>query len=93
MKTYVGDAKTQIEVDCHEDISGASVTEIIARKPSGTVVTLAANLMDSTHLKYITDATTFDEPGIWKLQAHITTPSWGPGLGETDELVVYARFK
>ena len=93
MKTYVGDAKTQIEVDCRSDISAATVTDIIARKPDGTLVTLAASLLDSTHLKYVTDSTTLDQPGIWKFQPHITMPTWGPGLGETDELVVYDRLK
>ena len=93
MKTYVGDVKTQIEVDCHDDISTATVTEIVARKPDGSVVTLAASLLGSTHLKYQTDSTTLDQAGVWKFQPHITMPTWGPGLGETDELLVYERFK
>ena len=93
MKTYVGDAKTQIEINCHEDISSATVIEIIARKPNGTVATWSATLLGTNSLKYVTDSTTLDQSGIWKIQPHITMPTWGPGLGETDELIVYDRFK
>ena len=51
MKTYVGDAKTQIEINCHEDISSATVMEIIARKPNGTIATWSATLLGTNSMK------------------------------------------
>ena len=68
------------------DISSATVTELIFKKPSGTVVTQTAGFTtDGTDgkIQYITIAADIDEFGTWHLQARIVMPSgtWKSDVG------------
>jgi len=91
-KVYVGDYGTVITVDCGEDISAATITQIKVQKPGGTVVTWGASLYGTNYLQYTTVNGDIDESGIWKVQASVTLPSW-KGLGETDTFTVYEAYE
>jgi hypothetical protein len=89
-KVYVGDTGTLIDLDTGVSLVGATVLEIKARKPDGTVVTWTATA-STTHLQYTTLNNTLDQHGIWKLQASVTLPS-GKWTGETADLKVHAPY-
>lgn len=91
-KVYVGDEKTEVLLDCEEDISSATSLQILAKKPSGAIVTWNATLEGISVLKYITQAGDLDQAGTWKLQAKVVMPSWS-GRGETLEVRVHEAFK
>lgn len=90
-KVYVGDTGTLIELDTGVSLAGATVLEIKARKPDGTVATWPATA-SATKLQYTTLADTLDQAGTWKLQASVTLPS-GKWLGETAFVRVYAQHE
>lgn len=89
-KVYVGDTGTMIELDTGVSLTGATVTEIKALKPDGTLATWTATV-SSTKLRYITLADTLDQSGTWKLQASVTLPS-GKWLGETADLRIHKPY-
>lgn len=91
-KSYVGDTGTAIILDCGQDISAASARSIHARKPDNTVVTWPAIASGSNSIRFDTLADTLDQPGTWRLQAHVTLPT-GEWSGATAELLVYAAFR
>lgn len=81
---HLGDTGTQFRVtvqDCDEtviDISDATTTEIIFKKPTGDTVTkLASFYTDGTDgiIKYTAVSGDIDTVGSWKIQSHIITPS------------------
>lgn len=91
-KVYVGDTGTEIVLDCGADISNATAVQILVRKPSGQVLTWAASLSGSNHVRYVVQAGDLDQSGLWTLQARVTTPTWS-GRGEAFELRVWPQFK
>lgn len=91
-KVYVGDSGTEIILDCGTDISDATVREIVARKPTGQVVTWTAVASGTNGIKYTLQAGDLNQAGVWTLQAKVTTPTWS-GRGGSFELPVYAEFK
>lgn len=91
-KVYVGDYGTVISVDCGEDISTATVTELKVQKPGGDTVTWTASIYGTDYLRYIIQDGDLDEAGVWKVQAAVTLPSW-KGLGETDTFTVFEAYE
>lgn len=89
-KVYIGDTGTLIELNTGVSLVGATVLEIKARKPSGTMVTWTATA-STTNLQFTTLADTLDQSGIWLLQASVTLPS-GKWSGETVELKVHPPY-
>jgi MinD-like ATPase involved in chromosome partitioning or flagellar assembly len=90
-EVYVGDVGTQIVLDCEQDISTATVREILARKPDGTVVTWPASASGTDAISYTILAGDLDQRGQWRLQARVTMPD-GSWLGRTAKLLVYSPF-
>ena len=84
---FAGDVGTEIIVDCGADVSTATVRNIIARKPAGTRVVWAAQLLTSNLIKYTVVDGDLDVVGNWKLQAYIEMPS-GRWSGEVATLFV-----
>jgi hypothetical protein len=60
------------------DISGATTTEFIFKKPGGTTVTKAATFTTTGvdgQLDYTTILDDLDEVGEWRLQVYVVLPS------------------
>lgn len=91
-KIYKDDYGLVFTVDCVQDISTATVTQLKVQKPGGAVVTWTASIYDSTHLQYTVQDGDLDESGVYKIQAAVTLPSW-KGLGETDTFTVYESYE
>lgn len=95
-KAYVGDIGTAIEVNTFIDLTGATVKEIIIKKPSGTILTKTAaipeGLTDSDgKIVIFTVAGDFDEAGKYHVQPHIESASTDH-LGNTSNFTVYNVF-
>lgn len=88
---YIGDTGTEITLDVKEDISDSTARTIEAMKPDGSVVSLTATLVDQRFIRAYTIAGTLDQPGQWKLQAKVTTPT-GLWRGKTAKLKVHDLF-
>ena len=75
-KFYVGDTPL-IVVDCVKDITGYSLAEILAIKPSGATDTYAVTVLDDEnsglprYLEYQTVGGDLDEVGTWKFHSHV----------------------
>jgi len=75
-KFYVGDTPL-ILVDCVKDISGFSLVEILAIKPSGATETFDVTVLNDENsglprfLEYQTLAGDLDEVGEWKFHSHV----------------------
>lgn len=90
-KIYVGDTGTVIVLDCGENISAAVSRSIQVRKPNGQVVSWVAQASGTNSISFTSLAGTFDQPGIWKLQA-VVALSNGTWKGATVSLQVYQAF-
>lgn len=91
-KTYVGDYGTVFTVNCGEDISAATVTQINIKKPGGSEIDWTASIYGTNYLQYTIQDGDLDESGVYKVQAALTLPSW-KGLGETDTFTVYEAYE
>ena len=96
-KHYVGTVGLIINVDTGIDLTAATATKLLVRKPSGEEVEWAAVVTtdpfgDSTRLRYITAVGDLDEEGFYKVQANATIGDW-TGKGKTTSFKVYAKFK
>jgi len=91
-KIYVGDVGTEILVDCVEDISQATKTELRVLKPDKTEVVWLAVIEGATKLKYIVQPGDIDQAGLWVVQAYVELPNW-KGRGESDYFEVFEHFK
>jgi hypothetical protein len=91
-KIYVGDIGTIVTVDCGEDISTATVNQLMVQKPDGTIVTWEAAVYNTNYLRYTIMDGDLDQAGVYKVQSKITLPSWS-GLGETDEFTVNEAYE
>lgn len=89
-KIYLADTGTAIILDCGQDISSASARSIEVRKPDGTLTTWSAVASGTTAIRFDSLAGTFDQAGVWRVQAKVTLPS-GVWRGETVALSVYAH--
>jgi len=91
-KYYVGDVGTDIIVDTLSDLSTATVTNLIVRKPdSPTPVVWAGTVVDTTKIKYTTLEGDFNVEGRYYLQARVVMPGWS-GLGETATFTLFTAF-
>jgi len=87
----IGDIGTVFEVTIEDDsgvvdLTGATVHNLIFKKPSSTVVTKPAVLdVDPTTgiIRYTTVTGDLDELGCWQIQAEIAIPggSWKSDIG------------
>ena len=90
-KLYVGDTGTVIQLDTGQDLSAATDLKIEVSKPDGTVTSWPADKL-GTAMRFTTLASTFDQAGTYKVQAHVTAAG-GDWRGETAKLVVFDRFR
>lgn len=90
-KYYVGDIGTEIIVDTCVDISTATVTNLLIRKPDGTSHTWVGVIYNTQYIKYVVVADDFDQTGEYRLQAYVEMPSW-QGRGDTARFQVSEQF-
>ena len=90
-KIYVGDIGTKIIVDCGTSLAGATVHNIIVKKPDWSISTWTATIDENT-LVYYTVEGDFDIPGAYGIQASVIVDGWS-GLGETTSIDVYPAWK
>lgn len=90
-KVYTGDTGTVIVLDCGQDISAATARSIEVRKPSGATASWSAVAEGNTSIKFTTLGDSLDQPGDWRLQARVVTPS-GTWRGEAVTLTVHPNF-
>jgi len=91
-KHYVDEIGTDIIVDAGCDITGATGTIFLVRKPNGTEEEWEAEVYESNYLKHTAVEGDLDQTGTYKLQISLTLTGWS-GLGETDTFKIYAAFK
>jgi hypothetical protein len=91
-KHYIGEVGTVLTLDCGVDISDATVFEIEVTKPNGTTATWTGTLSSTDSIGYTLQTGDFNQDGIYKLQAHVTSVG-GEWYGETVELYVYDNFE
>lgn len=91
-KVYVGDTGTEVLVDCGQDVSAGSLFQLSVTRPDGSSATWTAALQGTNFVRFLSLAGTFDQPGLWKLQALVTLPS-GVWRGETAQFLVYSNFE
>lgn len=89
---FVGDTGTALVLDTGQNLASATSVSIEAKKPSGTAVSWTGAVFESTKVRFVTLAGTFDEPGLWRLQARVVLPS-GTWRGESVLLRVYDVFE
>ena len=90
-KIFVGDVGTEIELECGIDTTGATVRQIVAQAPSGSVKTWNATQVGNSVIRYVTQPGDIDQPGNWRLQARVSLPGWS-GSGDVATLKVEARL-
>ena len=91
---FVGDVGVEIRLDTKQDLSNATVTKILAKKPSGsTVVWNATKYGTTTKITYTTDSDDLDEAGDWSLQAYVEWTTSSKHLGETVTMTVTDPWK
>ncbi len=92
-KPYVGDIGTDIILDVHEDLTGATVG-ISVRKPSGTTAVWPAAVHESRSVRHTAAAGDFNETGVYRVQPVISLAdgTWS-GRGKTAEFRVYGKHQ
>jgi len=85
-KVHAGDVGTVITVDVIEDISNATVTNLIVKQPDGSTVTWAGSLYGTHSIRYTSEAGDL-VAGAYKVQAYVEIPTW-QGHGEEFEFTV-----
>jgi len=90
-KIYVGDTGTELLLDTGQSLAGATTVSIKARKPDGVSVNWVGTVFETTKVRFLTLADSFDQAGLWSLQAKVIMPS-GVWLGETVNVTVYKAF-
>lgn len=91
IKPYVGDVGTEIKLNVGVSLAGATAQSIEAKRPDGTTVSWPGTVVESTKVRFTSQAGTFNMPGVWKLQARVTLPT-GTWAGEVVKLNVYRLF-
>ena len=90
-KVYKNDIGTIITIDSGEDLSSATVKKIYFKKPDGTLGNWSASVVDTTKLRYTTEAGDLNMAGTWQFQIYVELPSW-QGRGETESYQIYDYF-
>jgi hypothetical protein len=88
---YQGDVGLEILVDCGRDISRADAAALSVRTPSGAVHTWPATVTDGNALRYVTRPGDLAAPGLYRLQATLSTGDW-TGRGKTATFFVTPNF-
>ena len=87
-KIYEGQVGVRIELETSSDLSGATTTEIMYKKPSGEKGAWPA-IVDGTKIYYVTtDAGDLDKRGVLQVQAHVSGVGFN-SLGETAEVQIH----
>ena len=68
MSIYTGQGFVRINLTLNEDISASSSNKIIYKKPNGTTGEWDAEVVGTNVMRYNAGNTTFDIPGIWRVQ-------------------------
>lgn len=90
-EVHVGDVGTIFEVEILDGatpvpLTGATITDIIIKKPDGTSVTWTAVVYGDPlqgKIRYTTITGDIDQAGQWRLQVHIAIPggAWRSDIG------------
>jgi bacillopeptidase F (M6 metalloprotease family) len=99
-KIFIDSVGITINITCRDydynllDMSTATITELVVRKPSGDEVIWDATVDGTSHeiLKYVTVDGDLDESGSYLVQGKIQIGSW-LGYSETFEFKVYDLFE
>ncbi len=95
-KNYIGDVGLGLIVDCGRDISGASNTKLVVRRPDGSTVEWAATVhaVDgrTNHLWCVTQPGDLNMAGQYRLQAAFTLGDWS-GRGKTAAFTINRPFE
>ena len=87
---HVGDIGTIFEVEVIEcnlvtgldevvDISASTTMQLKFQKSGGTTITKTASFSDAGvdgKIRYVSVSGDLDQPGQWRLQAYLISPSW-----------------
>lgn len=88
-KCYIGDIGTEIVVDCGCDITGATDTKLMVKKPDDSEVIWTAAISGTNYLTYTIVDGDFSVAGSYSLQSALVLGGWS-GRGETVRFNVYA---
>ena len=91
-KVYKDDIGTDIIVDTGVDISTATSVALKVTKPDGTTETWTGSVYSSNYVKFSSVAATFDQAGVYLLQAYVVMTAW-TGHGNTTKFKVYDTYK
>ena len=100
-KIYVGDVGLAIVLNLAKegevmDITGATGTKMLVKKPDGTTVEWDADVLtvsgETKYLRHYTVAGDLDQKGRYRIQAYLTISGW-TGRGETNTFRVYDAFR
>jgi hypothetical protein len=89
VRPTVGSIGVKIILNTESSIAAATLTEILYRKPDGTIGTwTAVKEVDNTHISFTTTTVNdLDVAGEWLLWSYIEMPGWS-GPGELAEFIV-----
>jgi hypothetical protein len=91
-KFYIDVVGLKLRVDCGRDITGATNTKLLVKKPDGTHIEFTpASIVDTDYLEYVTVTGDLDQAGIYRLQSSLTLAGL-TGLGETCEFMVFNAY-
>lgn len=91
-KVYIDVTGLKLRVDCGRDITGATNTKLLAKKPDGTLVEFTpASVVDTDYLEYVTVAGDLDQAGTYRLQSSLTL-TVASVTGETCEFMVFNLY-
>ena len=91
-KIYIDTLGLKLRVDCGREITGATNTKLLVKKPDGTLVEFTpASIVDANYLEYTTGAGDIDQAGIYRIQSSLTLSGLS-GPGETCEMMVYDLY-
>ena len=95
-KNYAGDAGLGLIVDCGRDISAATNTRLLVRRPDGSTTQWSAQIYaingKSFYLRRLTRPGDLSLPGRYRVQAALTLGDWS-GRGQTAEFTLYRPFE
>ena len=91
-KIYVGTVGVQVRITMDEDVSNATITKFVVRKPESGEVEWAAVLEGSTILTYTTVSGDLDEAGIYFLHPNLEIGDW-TGYGTPINFKIYDKWR
>jgi len=88
-KVFTTDVGTLIKLDTETDLGEATLVNILARKPSGDTVVLAATVVETTKVQHTKTALTLNVAGSWDLQAYARWTGGTEHYGEVIHQEIY----